>query len=164
MVAVYQFIWSFPLLPPSALAVGVSISDIGQNLARGAECYTGFNAVASDTCATSPIYVNLYILFNLGFNVLIVVILKYGSSNLLWLAMTATVPISDLAFAIPGVPGYQPVSWSVGAGLPVIMIGLVVYRFYPAVAATGRRLLGYAPVSADDGGGKRAAGDDGEDA
>lgn len=32
-------------------------------------------------------------LFNLNYNVLIILILKYGSSNILWLAMTVMVPM-----------------------------------------------------------------------
>lgn len=75
-----------------------------------------------DNCSESPVYVTCYLvglhraaactlpvvdavshmawlplhhhqLFNLNYNVLIILILKYGSSNILWLAMTVMVPM-----------------------------------------------------------------------
>jgi hypothetical protein len=138
MVAVYQFILIFPLLPPSAYSVGVEMDQIFTNVADGLKCYVGINSVASDACSTAPGYVNAYLLFNIGYNILIILVLKYGSSNLLWLALTATVPVSDLVFAIPGIPGGAPVTWSVGVGLPVIFFGLVIYRFYAQARAWWR--------------------------
>ena len=36
-----------------------------------------------------------------AYNILIIMILKWGSSNILWLAMTIMVPLGNLAFALP---------------------------------------------------------------
>lgn len=90
--AVYQFIISFPLLVPSGLASDVAPSDLGANLWAGMRCYVGFNTSDSDNCGLAPLFANLYILFNLAYNVLIVAMLKYGSSNILWLCLTIQVP------------------------------------------------------------------------
>jgi len=62
--------------------------------------------------------------------VLIILLIKYGSSNILWLCLTLQVPVANLAFALPFMPGSKPVTWEDGVGLLVIMAGLVVYRFY----------------------------------
>ncbi len=51
--------------------------------------------------------------------------LKYGSSNVLWLCLTIQVPVANLVFGIPGMPSYQPITWEAGLGLVVIMAGLV---------------------------------------
>ena len=147
MVAVYQFIFSFPLLPPSAVSVELPMNQIFSNLWDGMKCYVGINTLSSDSCGSAPAFVNLYILANVAYNILIILILKYGSSNILWLSMTATVPISDLVFAIPGIPQYQAVTWSIGAGLPIIMSGLIIYRFYAQVITWSRKYLGYKEVS-----------------
>lgn len=82
----------------------------------------------------------------LAYNVLIILLLKYGSSNILWLCLTLQVPIANLAFALPFMPNSAPVSWEGGVGLLVIMCGLIIYRFYnPLVAFINTRILGRAP-------------------
>jgi hypothetical protein len=160
MIAIAQFIFSFPLLPPGALAVGLDVSQIGENLKGGLRCYVGINTLSSDDCALGPSFTNLYIAANLVYNVLILLIIKVGSSNVLWLSLTATVPVSDLIFAIPGVPAGAPVGPGVGGGLPVIMLGLVVYRFYAQLSAWVRKKMGYTVVADDE---KKAGDDAGED-
>lgn len=150
MVAVYQFIFSFPLLPPSAVSVELSMDQIFPNLYEGMKCYVGINSLSNDNCQQAPVFVNLYIVANVAYNILIILILKYGSSNILWLSMTATVPVSDLVFAIPGVPQGEPVSWSIGVGLPIIMLGLITYRFYAQASTWIRKYLGYSEVAKDD--------------
>lgn len=51
-------------------------------------------------CDQAPLFVNVYMCFNLLYNVFIILILKYGSSNILWLAMTLMVPLGNAAFAL----------------------------------------------------------------
>ncbi len=150
MVAVYQLLFSFPLLVPSALTSGIAVSDIGANLVGGVKCLAGINTLASDNCAQAGAYTAAYIAANVGFNILIILLLKYGGSNILWLSLTFNVPVSALAFAVPGIPGYQPLNWTVGLGLPVIMTGLIVYRFYTPFAAWLRKLAGYTPLGSAD--------------
>ena len=70
----------------------LAIADIPTNLWRGLLCYSiGHNSTDADNCGLAPVYTNLYVLFNIGFNILIILLLKYGSSNILWLCLTIQV-------------------------------------------------------------------------
>lgn len=191
-VAVWQFVLGFPLLLPMAPASNLPISQIGSNLLNGAKCYAGINSMDGDNCGLAPLFVTVYILFNLAYNILIILsewrgwgrmaggaclrlrlarqgagragaaarlldhhapgarradiaphrrrsprraraVLKYGSSNILWLCLTLQVPVANLVFAVPWMPKSQPASlWNV-LGLALIMAGLVTYRFWPLV-------------------------------
>ena len=152
MVAVYQLAFSFPLLVPSALASQVALGDIGTNLANGAKCLAGINSLQSDNCTTAGIYTSGYIIANVAYNILIILLLKYGGSNVLWLSLTLNVPVSALTFAIPGIPGYQALNWTVGLGLPIIMLGLIIYRFYAGAKAWVDKLMGWAGAEGKKGG------------
>ena len=125
-VAVYQFLFSIPLLIPSAIASNVAIADLPGNLWNGLRClaqvpncaimltapggpaprcqlslasmgwlsydqgsfvffldqadsvFQKTSDLTVDDCTLSPTYVSVYILFNLGYNVLIILILKYA--------------------------------------------------------------------------------------
>ena len=81
-----------------------------------------------DDCATAPAYVTLYIIFNLLYNVATILMLKQGGSNVLYLASTVLVPISNVMFALPCMPQHQPVHTTDVWGLLVIMLGLTLYR------------------------------------
>lgn len=135
-VALFQFLVSIPLLLPSAPASNLSITDIPSNLWGGTKCYVGIDTVTdnaddktNDHCGMSPIYVNIYLFFNILYNILIIMILKYGSSNMLWLAMTVMVPLSNVAFSLDFMPNRQDLQATDIAGLVVILSGLVFYRF-----------------------------------
>jgi len=138
-VAVFQFIASLPLLLPSGPLAGVPVGDIGQNLADGMRCLGGHNSILNgtkpDNCGVAPAYVSIYILFNLGYNVLIILILKFGSANLLWLALTIMVPMANITFALPFVPNNKPLKPTDIIGLVAIMGGLITYRFYGPVSS-----------------------------
>lgn len=139
-VAVYQLLLSFPLLIPSAYVAGLNIKDMWKDLGWAANCYVGKTIFpgadhATASCANAPLLVNIYLLFNLGYNVLIILLLKFGSANILWLCMTIQVPVAALVFAIPikifeGAASV-PLDWEDGVGLVVIMTGLIIYRFFP---------------------------------
>ena len=59
--------------------------------------------------------------------------IRFGSANVLFMASTVMVPISNLAFALPFMPGSTPLRDSDIAGLMVILLGLVTYRFGDAL-------------------------------
>ena len=133
-VAWYQFLFSFPLTIPAGMATGVLPSDLPANVWDGVKCYFGISTITGgchpdDLCSESPIYVNIFLLFNVAFNILLVFVLKFGSANVLFMAATIMVPIGNLAFALPFVPGSMPLQDSDIAGLLVILFGLVTYRF-----------------------------------
>jgi len=143
-VAVYQFLISIPLAIPAAYASNIAIKDIPENVWDGARCYFGYNSIDSgtniDNCHIAPLFVNLYILFNVGYNIFIIMILKYGSANLLWLAMTIMVPLGNVAFALKFVPGHKPMTFYDVLGLVIIVTGLIIYRFWGLVERLVPRL------------------------
>jgi hypothetical protein len=100
-VAVYQFLFSIPLCVPSAAVINMAVTDILPNLWGGFYCWLGINTIDAgnpqglppDDCSTAPVFYNLYLAFNIVFNILIVVILKHGSANIMWMASTVIVPL-----------------------------------------------------------------------
>lgn len=137
-VAVFQSLIAIPLCIPSAAVQQMPVSNIMPNLYGGLRCSFGLNTITEsynpfnqplDDCTAAPFYVSTYFFFNIVYNFLIVVIIKYGSANILWLASTVIVPLSNVAFSLKFMPGSQPLKvWDI-VGLVVIMAGLVVYRF-----------------------------------
>ena len=83
----------------------------------------------SDHCEMAPTYVSVYLAFNIGYNILLILILKYGSANILWMAMTIMVPLTNVAFSLHFIPGHKPLKSTDIAGLLIIMSGLLLYRF-----------------------------------
>jgi len=63
------------------------------------------------------------------YNLLIILIIKYGSANLLFLALTIMLPLGNCAFTLNFVPGHKPLQITDIIGLVVICAGLVCYRF-----------------------------------
>lgn len=133
-VAWYQFLFTFPLMIPAGMATGILPSQLPANIWDGIKCYLGVSTITGgchpdDLCGESPLYVNIFLVFNVAFNILLVFVLKFGSANVLFMAATIMVPIGNLAFALPFMPGSMPLHDSDIAGLMVILLGLVTYRF-----------------------------------
>lgn len=135
-VALFQLLFSFPLSVPAGMtsAPPVTPAELPKNIWDGIKCYLGTGTIDSgchpdDKCHEAPLYVNVFLVFNVCFNILIVYILKFGSANVLFMASTVMVPIGNLAFALPFMPGSTPLKDSDIAGLMVILFGLVTYRF-----------------------------------
>jgi hypothetical protein len=121
------------------------------NMVNGAKCWFGINTIMEsseangiwkDDCADAPFYVNTYLAFNIVFNILIIVILKHGSANILWMASTVIVPLSNIAFSLDFMPGHKPLTIFDTIGLVVIMAGLLVYRFMVPIHKLYRKLTG----------------------
>ncbi|RHX97678.1 hypothetical protein DYB36_002156, partial [Aphanomyces astaci] len=140
-IAVFQFMLSIPLSIPAAMigSPPVPPRDLPQNLYDGMRCYMGHNTIVDgphpDDCDKATLFVTIYILFNVGYNLLIILMLKFGSANLLWLAMTIMVPLGNVAFTFPFMPEHQPLHTTDVVGLVVIMTGLFVYRFLQDIVA-----------------------------
>jgi len=82
-----------------------------------------------DDCASAPLLVTLYLAFNLTYNVLIIMILKFGSANIMFMGSTALVPLTNALFACQWIPGHKPLKLTDLMGLIVIMSGICTYRF-----------------------------------
>ena len=148
-VAVFQTAFSFIVAIPACYAAQppMGIEDLPQNLWDGLKCYVGINSNTDckddeddgdcyeDNCnPRAPEFVNIYFMFNQAYNLLIILILKYGNANLLWMALTLMVPLGNVAFTLPFVPEHQPLAPTDIIGLVVIMAGLICYRFAAAIA------------------------------
>jgi drug/metabolite transporter (DMT)-like permease len=144
-IAFWQFLFSIPIAIPAAMVSDPPVEPhmLLRNLFDGLVCYTGHNSITTsyheshpdfknfevDRCGDAPVFVSLYLVFNIGYNILIILILKFGSANILWLAMTIMVPLGSMTFALPFIPGGAPLKWTDVLGLFVILGGLVLYRF-----------------------------------
>jgi drug/metabolite transporter (DMT)-like permease len=152
-IAVFQFLFSLALCLPAAMASEPPVypADLPENIGNGFKCYVGENSKVcadddgdddtpcSDECyPTAPIFVTVYLFVNFMYNVLILFILKYGSANLLWLAMTLMVPLGNVAFTLDFMPQHSSLLPTDIIGLVVICVGLGCYRFlYDALIAQG---------------------------
>jgi len=125
----------------AAAAASGSASGEGMDGMDGSMDDTSY-APPEDHCARAPFYVWSYCIFNLLYNILIVVILKYGSANIMYLGSTALVPLTNAAFAMPWLPGHKPVKPTDLYGLIVIMLGITIYRFYEDLKTLVLRKLG----------------------
>jgi hypothetical protein len=152
-VAVFQFAFSLILAVPSSLASDppVPIAELPQNIFNGLKCYVGISSVTcddDDNCTPddcnpqAPEFVNIYLVFNQFYNLLIILILKYGSANLLYLALTLMVPLGNVAFTLPFVPQSQSLRPTDIVGLVVICFGLGCYRFAAKIVAAYRNRNG----------------------
>lgn len=149
-VSVYQFMISIPLSIPAAPFTGVAVRDVGRNAVDGWRCYIGINSVtegaatalrpADDCWPSALVFASAYLVANQMYNILIILMLKYGSASLLYLAMTLLVPLGNVAFALPFMPNAQPLTASNLSGLLVIMLGLFFYRFLDKLIKRHRQL------------------------
>jgi len=144
-IAGFQFLFSIVLSIPAGMASSPPIypSELPNNLWNGLKCYVGIGSIftgchTDEMCAgLAPLFVNVYLLLNIGYNILIIYILKFGSSSELWIALTIMVPIGNLSFSLPFMPGGgAEIHPSDLIGLVVILSGLILYRF-------GTSIFGY---------------------
>ena len=143
-IAVFQLGFSLILCVPSSYASEppVPANELPANIWAGLMCYFGYN---TKTCAAdvtddatchadqcmpqAPMFVTIYLFFNQLYNLLIILILKYGSANLLFMALTLMVPLGNVAFTLPFVPDHKPLKVTDIIGLVIICGGLFLYRF-----------------------------------
>jgi drug/metabolite transporter (DMT)-like permease len=140
-IAVFQCSFAFLLCVPASLVSEppVAIEDLPQNMLNGAKCFVGISSqtceAGDDECTAdncfpnAPLFVTIYLVFNQLYNLFILLLIKYGSSNLLWMALTLMVPLGNVAFTLPFVPEHQALEPTDIIGLVLICLGLGCYRF-----------------------------------
>jgi hypothetical protein len=111
MIAVFQLLFSLILCVPSSLASDppVPIAELPQNLLNGLKCFVGVSSKQckddeddedcyEDHCnPNAPTFVTCYLIFNQLYNLLILLILKYGSANILWMVSAPPSPPPPLS-------------------------------------------------------------------
>ncbi|KJE93331.1 hypothetical protein CAOG_04137 [Capsaspora owczarzaki ATCC 30864] len=158
-VSVFQFLLGLPLAPLAAVMSDLAVTDIPSNLWEGIEClFAAHNTIvptnSSSSCVTFsncttnccdscdgsfsevsalPAYggMLMYLSANLIYNVVLVMVIKYGSAALMYVASTAVLPLGAICFTIPAFLGDHAKDFTVydGSGLGIVLAGLIVYRF-----------------------------------
>ena len=138
-VSLFQFMWTIPLVIPSAWASNLTVAEIPRNLYDGARCTMGVNSVSFNSdyspeliyhdCSMAPFYTTCYLFFNLALNILIVLVLKHGSAAILAMSSTVLVPLGNFAFSLDFMPGHKPQRPTDLVGLSIIMMGLLFFRY-----------------------------------
>ena len=148
-VAVFQSLVAIPLSFPTATISGMTYSQIIPNIIGGVKCMAGYNSILTssgnhpaDNCAMGPLYGWTFIAFNVIYNVLIIVVLKFGSANILFMSSTVIVPLSNVIFSLHFVPNHKDMQIGDILGLLIILIGLIIYRFMTPVVSFWRKLTG----------------------
>eukprot|EP00605_Chrysophyceae_sp_TOSAG23-4_P001092 GSChrysophyteH1.ASY1.ANO1.1198.1 assembled CDS len=174
-ICVFQFLFSLVMCVPASLTSEppVPVNELPENIYDGLKCFGGVDTVtcpadadisdcSPDDCSSSTWLVSVYLIFNQAYNLLIILIIKYGSSNLLFMALTIMVPLGNFAFTLPFVPQHAPLHTTDVIGLVVISGGLVCYRFGTQIIKNhyGGKLCGYQLVSDEDEDEKDAEGAD----
>lgn len=73
----------------------------------------------------------MYMCANIAYNIFLVLVIKYGSAALMYISSTIVLPLGSLMFTIRPImkKNAQPFTAYSGAGLGVILTGLIIYRF-----------------------------------
>lgn len=141
-IAVFQFICSIAVTVPAGMLASPSLRpwEVPENLFNGMLCYAGKGVIETgchpdSLCASehAALWVNVTVLCHFVYTISMMLVLKYSGSSsvLLFLALTAIVPIGNLVFALPIMPlqSRTVVQNSDLAGLILILAGLILYRF-----------------------------------
>jgi len=150
VIAIFQLLVSAVIIVPAAWLASPSIlpADLPGNLWDGLRCYLGTSTIEDgchpDTYCPShaSLFVNLCLLSNVFYTLFMMLVVKYGSTALLFLAMTVIVPIGNLSFALPFVPAEAAITTvylSDVFGLVIIIVGLALYRFADEIYRSQRR-------------------------
>jgi hypothetical protein len=140
-ITIFKAMYSVPLSVPAGYASSpsVSMSELPTNLYNGLQCFLGQGTITTGChpdvyCATyGPLLTILFVVAFFSYSALIILLLNYASTNVLFLALTLMVPLSNLIFASPLIPtflgGHTVMHASDVGGLLCILAGLLCYRF-----------------------------------
>ena len=92
-------------------------------------------------------FVSVYLVFNIAYNILIILILKFGSANILWLAMTIMVPLGSMSFSLDFIPEHKPAKFTDVPNLLLLLLVSMPYNFCLFVCFVGVVHSGHVIVS-----------------
>jgi len=132
----WQLIFSI-LLFPLVLIPGfssVSFNNISDYIPHGASCLIGFTPTSADDCNGEPWIMMMYVSVNLSWNISLLLLLKKGGAVLTFIGAAISLPLSHLAFAINWpILGSEKLNWEDGLALVIVLLGLIVYRYFSIV-------------------------------
>ena len=64
-------------------------------------CMAGYNSLPGDDCSMAWLQVLLFVLFDIIFNIFLLLVVKYGSAALMFACNTISLPLSDIMFTMP---------------------------------------------------------------
>lgn len=133
--SLFQFLFQ-PLFMPLAFLI---IPDLRNGMGPLAEIQTGLTCFIGTTpagvktdCSPMPIPYLIYIVFNIGFNVAILALLKIASAVMSFMVIRAVLPLSVCMyfFAWPLLPNATEFNFYVIIGLLSILIAIVFFRLF----------------------------------
>ncbi|CAD7955662.1 unnamed protein product [Amoebophrya sp. A120] len=149
-VAVFQGLFNFVLCPLYTLPIlgpsQIPLNDMIPSFIDGAKCFIGINTVKDDCddgtfprmqglrpcdkCDAAGFATTMYISFNIAYNILCMLLVKYGTASFYFVINAARLPITSVLFASPVIMGssavpMRMVDWF---ALFTVLIGLVVYK------------------------------------
>lgn len=139
----YQILASFLLLPLQTLPYisgdphrGLSLTECWESFVGGEACFFGLSEDHIN-CSIAGYVLTLYVVANLGFNFLSLILVKLGSTSgvgsvLCSLAYAVKLPISNMLFAQPWLMGSQVERLSSRSllGLVIVVGGFLGYLYY----------------------------------
>jgi len=132
-VATFQLLFGIPLAIPAGASSSPQVTPwhLPQNWWSATKClFLQANTIEMgchpDDCSEAALFVHLGLLSTAVYTISMMLVLKYGSSSLLYLGLTLVVPLGHLIFSIHSP---ESVHLSDVLGLVILLAGLVMYRF-----------------------------------
>jgi len=144
-IAVFQLFFAVPLCVLGGLVSSPMVppEEILPNLWHGFQCYfRGIGSITSschpdELCGTFSFWlVNFHLFTTLGYSYFMLYCLKHGTTTLFFLALTVMVPLGTTAFVLPFMPQAVTPCLSDCFGSAVIVLGLILYRFFDSTTST----------------------------
>jgi CRT-like, chloroquine-resistance transporter-like len=96
------------------------------------QCCDSCNGRYPQVSPVSALLANLmYMSCNIAYNIFLLMVIKYGSAALMYVASTIVLPLGSLAFTVTAFMGLHRGTFDVynGTGLGLVLFGLIIYRF-----------------------------------
>jgi len=128
------------------LGINTITRDQGYDCSEQIDCGGKHTPICCDSCdgslpgvssISALVGLSAYMIANVGYNVLLVLVIKHGSAALMYITSTIVLPLATICFTFEFLLGEhkQNFNWFNGGGLAVVMFGLFVYRFVDSALA-----------------------------
>jgi len=136
-IALFQSMFGLISIPTVAIpfpqpAAVITFQEMGSYLVDSSKCFfLGVNSRNGDDCAYVAYIFFIYLAFNIGYNVCMLVIFKRGSAVLFTIASTARLPLTSFLFQVRFLAGSKTVTLTIYDyfALVIIVIGIIMYRY-----------------------------------